>query len=417
MATPEAFYRNAIDLNRYSNSVSRRLITAYNEIILDTVYKLQLVDDLTAPATAARLRTLLAQLQESLGTWAIDSSTVTASQLQGLSQLQVDFVQDELKRLLPRGARSAVRTVEISPQFAESVVMTDPTRINVFTLPGELENAVTEGFRPTFSLTQADGAVITLPNGATVNKAFRGIAVSQADLFAKTVRNGLLTGETTQEIARRLKGRLQFENATRGSIRQIAKRGGQSTQMANHQVMTIVRTSVNQVSNAASQSVYKANQDITKKYQYVATLDSRTSAICARLDGEEFEYGKGPMPPQHFNCRSTTVPVVDDEWYERMGLEKPKEPGPTQDKRAAKWGKDQKGRQVPANMTYADWLAKQPKSVQAEVFGKWKSQYFRDLSDKKGPQAALRSIVRADGTELTLEQLKQRYPLLPASDA
>ena len=416
MATPEAFYRNAIDLNRYSNSVSRRLITSYNEIILDVVAQLQAIDEITAPVTAARLRTLLAQLQESLGTWAIDSTTVTAAELQGLAQLQAGFVQDELKKLLPRGARNAVRTVEISPQFAESVVMTDPTRLNVFALPGELEDAVTQGVQPTFRLTQAEGAVITLPNGTTVNKAFRGIAVAQADLFAKTVRNGLLTGETTQQIAKRLKGRLQFENARKGSVRQIAKRGGQSTQMANHQVMTIVRTSVNQVSNAASQSVYKANRDITEKYQYVATLDSRTSAICARLDGQEFEYGKGPMPPQHFNCRSTTVPVVEDEWYKQMGIEKPKETGPTQDKRAAKWGKDQKGRQVPANMNYADWLAKQPNSVQAEVFGKWKSQYFRDLSKKKGPQAALRSIVRSDGSELTLAQLKQRYPSLPASD-
>ena len=30
-----------------------------------------------------------------------------------------------------------------------------------------------------------------------------------------------------------------------------------------------------------------------------------------RLDGQIFDYNKGPTPPQHFNCRSTTVPVVD----------------------------------------------------------------------------------------------------------
>ena len=406
MGTSEAFYRNAIDLNRYSNSVSKKLITSYNEIILDITARLATIDDVTAPHTAARLRTILAQVQESLGTWAIDSSNVTAAELQGLAQLQSTFVADELKKLVPRNARSAVRTVEISPQFAKSVVTTDPTKLNIFALPGELEKTIKEGLpQPTFNLTAGDGAVITLPNGQTVEKAFRGLATAQADLFQKTVRNGLLTGDTTQEIARQLKGRLHFGQA--GSARQIAQAGGEVTRMANNQVMTIVRTSINQVSNAASQKVYEANRDMTEMYRYVATLDSKTSAICGRLDGQEFEYGKGPTPPQHFNCRSTTVPIIPDSWYEKRGLEKP-EAGD----RSAKWGLKQTGKQVPDNMNYADWLAKQPKAVQAEVFGKWKSQYFVKLSKKEGSQSALRKIVRKDGSELTLKQLEARYPRL-----
>jgi len=67
-------------------------------------------------------------------------------------------------------------------------------------------------------------------------------------------------------------------------------------------VVALVRTSINQVANTASQQVYEANPDITSKYRYVATLDTRTSAICRALDGKQFEYGKGPTPPQHFNC-------------------------------------------------------------------------------------------------------------------
>ena len=408
MSTPEAFYRRPIDLNRFSNSVSKKIITAYNEIILDITTQLATLDEVTSPYTAARLRSLLGQLQDSLGTWSINSATVTAQELQGLAQLQTEFVQDQLRRVLPAGYPTPVRTVAISPSFAQSVVTTDPTKINVFALPGELEAVVRKGgTQPVFSLTDADGAVITLPNGETVQKAFRGIATKQSELFTKTVRNGLLTGETTQQIAKRLTGRLHFGNALKGSVQQIADRGGAATKMADKQVMTIVRTSINQVANEASQRVYEANRDLTDKYQYVATLDSRTSLICARLDGQEFEYGKGPTPPQHFNCRSTTVPIVD---FSEFGFDDPPE-----GKRAAKWGEDQKGRQVPAGMTYADWLKKQPKSVQAEVLGKWKSQYFRDLSKKEGASSALRKIVRKDGSELTLNQLQDRYPSLPAS--
>ena len=307
MSTPAVLYRNAIDLNRYSNSVARRIINSYNDIIIDTVNQLRTIDELAAPVKAARLRGILAQLRDSLGTWAGSSTEVTAIELQGIAQLQSEFVTDQLRRALPAGARSAVNTVEISPQFAQSVVTTDPTQLNVVTLSDDLFNAAygpealaTQAGTGTYSLTAARGATITLPNGEVVQKAFRGIATSQAEQFSQVVRNGLLSGETTPSIASRLIGNLQFNEAR--PIKGIIAGGGQSTAVANNQVMALVRTSINQVANAASQQVYEANQDITKKYRYVATLDSRTSSICRALDGREFEYGRGPKPPQHFNC-------------------------------------------------------------------------------------------------------------------
>jgi hypothetical protein len=142
MSTPEALYRNAIDLNRYSNSVARRVINAYNDIIIDAVNQLRGIDDLAAPVKAARLRAILAQLKDSLGTWAGDATELTALELQGIAQLQSEFVTDQLARALPAGARDAVRTVEISPQFAQSVVTTDPTQLNVVALSDDLFAAV-----------------------------------------------------------------------------------------------------------------------------------------------------------------------------------------------------------------------------------------------------------------------------------
>jgi hypothetical protein len=49
MSTPAALYRNAIDLNRYSNSVARRVINAYNDIIIDATNQLRTIDELAAP--------------------------------------------------------------------------------------------------------------------------------------------------------------------------------------------------------------------------------------------------------------------------------------------------------------------------------------------------------------------------------
>jgi len=392
----DAIFRNAIDLNQYSNSVARRIINIYNDIIIDAVNQLQTINEASAPVKAARLRAILEQLKESLATWAGNATEITALELQGLAELQSEFVEEQLRLALPEGARNMVRTVEISPQFAQSVVTTDPTQINVVALSDDLFAAV-EGAPQTFSLTAPKGAMITLPNGRVVEKSFRGLAESQAERFSSSVRQALLTGETTQELSRRLRGTLEFGEEAK-TIKQLALSGGEATKMAGHQVTSIVRTSINQVANAASQQVYEANQDITKKYKYVATLDSRTTAICRALDGREFEYGKGPTPPQHFSCRSTTVPVID---YEGLGFDPPR-PG----KRAAKGG------MVDADTNYGQWLLQQGKERQEEVLGS-KAPYFRMLARKHGARDAMAKLVRQDGRELTLEQLRRRYGATP----
>ena len=399
MSTPAALYRNAIDLNRYSNSVARRVINAYNDIIIDATNQLRVIDDLAAPDKAARLRGILAQLKQSLAGWAGDATELTATELQGLAELQSEFVTDQLRKVLPAGSRDAVRTVEISPQFAQSVVTTDPTQLNVVALSDDLFAAV-QGAPATFSLTAAKGATITLPNGEVLEKAFRGVAVDQAERFSQVVRNGLLTGETTPSIAKRLIGNLQFGEEAK-TVRQLVAAGGQATAVADNQVMALVRTSINQVANSASQQVYEANQDITKKYRYVATLDSRTSSICAALDNQEFPYGKGPMPPQHFNCRSTTVPIIDPDIL----------PPSTIAKRASADGP------VPINTSYGQWLAEKQKGEtnadlrarQEKTLGPGKVPYFNRLVDKYGARDAMAKLVRDDGSELTLDQLRKRY--------
>ena len=400
MTVPSELFRNAIDLNRYSTGVARRLIIAYNQIILDAVQQLQGIDEAAAPMKAARLRAILAQLKASLDTWAGDSTMSTAVDLQGIAELQSEFVAEQLRKALPAGARSAVNTVEISPQFAQAVVTTDPTQLNAVVLSDDLFKTVygvPANVGATFSLTATQGAMITLPNGAVVEKAFRGIAEAQAEQFSQVVRNGLLTGETTPAIAKRLVGKLQFGDTGPLSVQQLRAAGGELTTAANHQVMTLVRTSVNQVANAAAMQTYEANPDITSRYRYVATLDSRTSAICRALDGREFPYGRGPKPPQHFGCRSTIVAVIDDNLL-----------GPSKvAKRASKDGP------VPADTTYGKWLYDRP-AEQQKVLGN-KAPYFRRLAEKHGPETAIAKLVREDGSEVTLAELRKRYgPVQPS---
>ena len=98
MGTPAAFYNNAVDLNRISNKVARQIIRTYNDVILDAVGQLALIDEMTAPMRAARLRAILADLKQSLDGWAGDATALTVEELQGLAVLQTEFVQEELRK-------------------------------------------------------------------------------------------------------------------------------------------------------------------------------------------------------------------------------------------------------------------------------------------------------------------------------
>ena len=81
------------------------------------------------------------------------------------------------------------------------------------------------------------------------------------------------------------------------------------------------------------------------KYEYVATLDSKTSNICRGLDGKVYKRSEAisgvNFPPTHPHCRSTTVPAD----VETLGDE-------------TRIAKDSKGNYIylKANTTYEDYI-------------------------------------------------------------
>ena len=413
MSTPEAFFRETIDLNRYSNAVAKKYAITYNEIILNAANQLKKIDlrqqaageaVVIAPQTRKRLRAIIKQSKDSLNKWSGATARDFKKELQGVTVLQTEFVENELKKVVKSG-NIPINSVAVSPKYAESVIMTDPTQVNIFTSTNFKEDAFIKFGSGKFDLTSTQGAAITLPNGETVNKAFRGIATKSQERLALAIRSGVFSGETTQQIARRMIGKLEFGDFGPLSVKQLAQSGGELTKLANNQIQTIVRTSVNQVQNQASQAVYAANSKVAPKYEYVATLDSRTSPICRRLDGQKFAYNKGPTPPQHFNCRSTTVPVVDFDGLQKKypRLEKP--PVGKVVSRPSTTGR------VPQGTAYGDWLLKQDKKLQLKTLGsEQKVRFFKKIAKKEGSgQAAIRKLIRNDGSERTLDDLKKLY--------
>lgn len=164
------------------------------------------------------------------------------------------------------------------------------------------------------------------------------------------VRTGWSQGETIQQMTRRLVG-TKAGGYMDGAI---------STTRRNAE--TVVRTATQHVANAARQDVWERNADIVKGYQWLSTLDRKTSTQCRSLDGRTFEPGKGPMPPIHAKCRSTTIAVLDKKYnFLKTGGTRSGELGP-----------------VKNDETYYSWLKKQDKQFQETAIGQSRAALLRN---------------------------------------
>ena len=143
------------------------------------------------------------------------------------------------------------------------------------------------------------------------SKVYTGLKVNDLIInSAGTYSEQIASISLTQQ--RRIKDVVRKGMIDNLAVNKIAKNVGDSIDLPSAQLKTLSRTAITETSSTISNATYKLNEDVIDGYQYVATLDSRTSMICGRLDGKVFRLddSTGVRPPQHFNCRSTTVPIV-----------------------------------------------------------------------------------------------------------
>lgn len=152
---------------------------------------------------------------------------------------------------------------------------------------------------------------------------------------------------------------------------------------------TVARTAVNAVNTGAREMTYAQMAEFIKGVQYLATLDDRTTAICMELHGTVWPLGDGPRPPQHWNCRSTTIPVAKS--WEEMGIPAT-DIDPTV--QASMNG------QVAGVKSFEDWLKGQDETTQDNLLGPVKADLWR-----KGQAGNLFDMIGPDGNFLTLNEM------------
>jgi len=200
---------------------------------------------------------------------------------------------------------------------------------------------------------------------------------------------------------RKIKGIVKLgmtENKAMINIAQDLGKSGLATSAV--QLKTLTRTAITETSNFVSNKTYKLNDDVIKGYQYVATLDTRTSLICGRLDGKVYSLDNkyAPQPPQHFNCRSTTIPVMKSTNQllntKNNRLQKRKIAGLSDSRRASING------QVPGKTTYPEWLSSQSNDTKLAILGSKKrvslfnsgKVKFSQFSNKNGKLISLKQL-------------------------
>jgi SPP1 gp7 family putative phage head morphogenesis protein len=228
-------------------------------------------------------------------------------------------------------------------------------------------------------------SVVGYNQGQLLESWLKNWSEGQIEQISGVIRQGYYQGQTTEQIVRALRGTTKA-NFQDGTLAQIDRSN-----------RTVVRTSVQHMSTVARQQTYEANSDLITGVQWVSTLDSRTTSQCRALSGRRFPIDKGPRPPLHPACRSTTVPVLDDAFDI---LDK----GATQSSKGAEGGQ-----QVAADLSYYEWLKTQPAGFQDAAIGPARGKLLRSggLSADRFAQLQLGQNFQP----LTLERMRELEPL------
>ena len=179
-----------------------------------------------------------------------------------------------------------------------------------------VEKGISEVYRDFFKIQTTDfgltGVNTVLPkktlkmlmqqpwSGANFSERIWGNSEALGKVLKQEIIQSFMQGVSVKDLSDRIEKR--FENDRYNTER-------------------LVRTELNYAFNQTTKLSYEEAE--IEEYEFLAEIDSRTSEICKKLNGEKFKVKDARAgvnyPPMHPHCRSTTVAVLD---YDNFGKEK-----------------------------------------------------------------------------------------------
>lgn len=222
-----------------------------------------------------------------------------------------------------------------------------------------------------------------LYNDATLSAGWAGVSVAERKRLEAVIRRGLAEGQSIPELAAEVR---------KGNVHTITRQ----------QSRALVVTSITSVSTQADHAVYKANKNALSGWQYVAVLDARTTPLCAHRDGKVYPMGDTKnLPPAHFHCRSTTVPVFKS-WSDIANLEGAAEIRKRNLEKLSPKEIAYYDGLTPSRESYSMWLRRQSPDVQLRHLGDYqKVEMFRN------GELELSKFTNAEGRSIGIRELRQ----------
>lgn len=226
--------------------------------------------------------------------------------------------------------------------------------------------------------------------------------------YIAQLRQGIMNGETIDQLVRRIRGTStgrRISYTIGGKRKSVAEFSGGVMDTTTREAAALVRTSVLSVSNETRRLVYEGNDDLLRGLAAVVTLDLRTSDICIARSGGAWDlegnalpestvkYRFPGYPPWHWQCRTVITPITRS-WEDLTGVKAAKVPN---EMRASLDG------QVPAAMTYPEWLKTRSRAEQVEVLGRTK----HDLWTKE--KMPLTALTDQAGRPMRASELMEKY--------
>lgn len=267
-------------------------------------------------------------------------------------------MEKQIRRLSKKGYMSHLELSEMQVQNAV-LHLSDCQQVSMY---GLLEKEYRDGyFRGVFEVQQGmeAGFDFTAPDEKAVRKAVM-------NAWSKRNFSEAIWGHEKQ-LSRELRDAVTVGLIRGDGIDQMTKRVTNRLEVSASNARRLVRTETAHIHEQAAFDAYR-ECGITE-YQFLATLDRRTSRMCQTLDGKVFKLEDARVgenyPPIHPNCRSTTVP----------------QPGTSVSRRIAR-GADGRNYHVTGNITYEEWYKELPESDRARMRQENKADRSR-TADKK----------------------------------